>query len=47
MGIVKVLLVIGIVLSVVKVLMGSDCWFFALEAFLRLLVVGWISALGC
>jgi hypothetical protein len=46
MSIVKVLLVIGMVLTVVKVLLGPDCWFFALEAFVRLLVVAWISAAG-
>jgi hypothetical protein len=46
MSIVKVLLVIGIVLTVVKVLLGPDCWFFAVEAVVRLLVVAWISAAG-
>ena len=46
MSIVKVLLVIGIVLTVVKVWIGPDGWFFALEAFVRLLVVAWISAAG-
>lgn len=46
MSIVKMLLVIGIVLTVVKVLFGPDCWFLAVEAFVRLLVVAWISAAG-
>jgi hypothetical protein len=46
MSIVKVLLVIGIVLTVVKVCIEPDCGFFALEAFVRLLVVAWISAAG-
>jgi hypothetical protein len=46
MSIVKVSLVIGIVLTVVKVWIGPDGWFFALEAFVRLLVVAWISAAG-
>jgi hypothetical protein len=46
MSIVKVLLVIGVVLTVVKVLLWPDCWFFALEAFVRLLVVAWILAAG-
>jgi hypothetical protein len=46
MSIVKVLLVIGIVLTVVKVLIGPDCWFLALEAFVRLLAVAWIWAAG-
>jgi hypothetical protein len=46
MSIVKVLLVIGIVLTVVKVLLGPDCWFFAVEAVVRLLMVAWISAAG-
>jgi hypothetical protein len=46
MSIVKMLLVIGIVLTVVKVLLGADCWFFAAEAVVRLLVVAWISAAG-
>jgi hypothetical protein len=38
MSIVKMLLVIGIVLTVVKVLFGPHCWFFAVEAVVRLLV---------
>jgi hypothetical protein len=46
MSIVKVLLVIGIVLTIVQVLVGSDYCFFALETFLRLLAVAWISAAG-
>ncbi len=46
MSIVKMLLVIGIALMVVKVLFGPHCWFFAVEAFVRLLVVAWISAAG-
>jgi hypothetical protein len=46
MSIVKMLLVIGVVLMVVKVLFGPHCWFFAVEVFLRLLVVAWISAAG-
>jgi hypothetical protein len=46
MSIVKVLLVIAIVLTVVKVLLGPDCWLFAVEAVVRLLVVAWISAAG-
>jgi hypothetical protein len=46
MSIVNVLLVIGIVLTVVKALIGPDGWFFALEAFVRLLVVAWIWAAG-
>jgi hypothetical protein len=46
MSIVKELLVIGIALIVVKVWFGLDCWFFAIEAVVRLLVVAWISAAG-
>jgi hypothetical protein len=46
MSIVKVLLVIAIVLAVVKVLLGPDCWLLAIEAVVRLLVVAWISASG-
>ena len=46
MSIVKMLLVIGIVLTVVKVLFGPRCCFLAVEAFVRLLVVAWISAAG-
>ena len=46
MSIVKMLLVIGIVLTVVKVLLGPHCWPFAVEASVRLLVVAWISAAG-
>jgi hypothetical protein len=46
MSIVKVLLVVGIVLTVVKVWFGPDCCFFACEAFVRLLAVAWISAAG-
>jgi hypothetical protein len=34
------------VLTVVKILFGPDYLFFALEAFVRLLVVAWISAAG-
>ena len=44
MSIVKILLVIGIVLMVLKVLFGPHCWFLAVEAFVRLLAVAWISA---
>jgi hypothetical protein len=44
MSIVKMLLVIGIVLTIVKVLFGPHCWLFAVEAVVRLLVVAWISA---
>jgi hypothetical protein len=46
MSIMKVSLVIGIVLTVVKVLFGPHCWFLAVEAVVRLLVVAWISAAG-
>jgi hypothetical protein len=46
MSIVKMLLGIGIVLTVVKVLFGPPCWFFAVEAVVRLLMVAWISAAG-
>jgi hypothetical protein len=46
MNIVKMLLVIGIVLTVVKVLFGPHCWFFAVESVVRLLLVAWISAAG-
>jgi hypothetical protein len=46
MSIVKMLLVIGIVLTVVKVLFEPHYWFFAVEAVVRLLVVAWISAAG-
>jgi hypothetical protein len=46
MSIVKMLLVMGIVLTVVRVLFGPHCWFFAVEALLRLLAVAWISAAG-
>ena len=46
MSIVKMLLVMGIVLTVVRVLFGPHCCFFAVEALLRLLAVAWISAAG-
>jgi hypothetical protein len=46
MSIMKMLLVIGIVLTVVKVLLGPHCWFFAVETLVRHLVVAWISAAG-
>jgi hypothetical protein len=46
MSMVKVLPVIGITLTVVKVLFPPHCWFFAVEAFVRLLVIAWISAAG-
>jgi hypothetical protein len=46
MSIVKMLLVIGIALTVVKVLLGPNCWFLAVEALVSLLVAAWISAAG-
>jgi hypothetical protein len=46
MSMAKMLLVIGVVLTVVKLLFGPHHWFFAVEAFARLLVVAWMSAAG-
>jgi hypothetical protein len=46
MSMAKILLVIGILLTIVKVLVGPHCWLLAVEGFLRLLVVAWISAAG-
>ena len=46
MDIEKMLLVIGIVLTVARVLLGQHCWFFAAEAFVRLATVALISAVA-
>jgi hypothetical protein len=42
----KMLLVIGIALTVAKVLLGGHCWIFAVEAFVRLATVVLISAVA-
>jgi len=36
MSICKVFLVIGIILTVAGVLLGHGCWFFAVEAFVKI-----------
>jgi hypothetical protein len=46
MDIKKMLLVIGIVLTVARVLLGHHCWFLAVEAFVRLAAVALISAVA-
>jgi hypothetical protein len=46
MSIGKMLLVIGIVLTVAGVLLGYHCWFFAVEVFVRLAAVALISAVA-
>ena len=46
MDIEKMLLVIGIVLTVARVLLGHRCWFFAVEAFVRLAAVALISTVA-
>jgi hypothetical protein len=44
MDIEKILLVVGIVLTVARVLLGHHCWFLTAEAFVRLAAVALISA---
>ena len=46
MSIAKILLVIGVVLTVVKLSFGPHHWLFVVEVFARLLVVAWMSAAG-
>jgi len=46
MGIKITLLVIEIALTATKVLLGHHCWFFAVEAFVRLATVVLISTLA-
>jgi hypothetical protein len=42
----KMLLVIEVALTVVKVLLGRHCWIIAVEAFVRLTTVVLISAVA-
>jgi hypothetical protein len=44
MSIGKMLLVTGIVLTVARVLLARHCWFFGVEAFVRLAAVALISS---
>jgi hypothetical protein len=44
MGIGKMLLVVGFVLTVVRVLLARHRWFFAVQAFVRLAAVALISS---
>jgi len=46
MSIGKLLLLTGIALTVVPVLLGHHCWFFAVEALVKLLAVALIFAGG-
>ena len=46
MSIGKMLLAIGIALTVARVLLGSHCWFFAVETFVRLALAALISAVA-
>jgi hypothetical protein len=46
MSIGKMLLVFGIVLTVAWVLLARHCWFFAVEAFVRLAAVALISSVA-